>query len=217
MPSLNTPVQWLRVAILPLNVPCSGSLTHSGEISTTGKSHGKKPDRFSLHKQTFEETSRCVRPERVNKWPNSMTNIWWWWWIHSMTDIRVWWWWILKQKRFLSRQSLVFRLLKQSSGTRATSPAFLDRRNDSDDPPTAQEEALPLKILTCICLRRRLFRVTLEISCTLINLAYRDIVTSQREHWPPLIRTRFVCTSYPLRRILLQSRVKRAALQVWHV
>jgi hypothetical protein len=28
-------------------------------------------------------------------------------------------------------------------------------------------------ILTCICLRRRLFRVTLEISRTVINLAYR--------------------------------------------
>jgi len=25
--------------------------------------------------QTFEETSRYVRPERVNKWPNSMTDI----------------------------------------------------------------------------------------------------------------------------------------------
>jgi hypothetical protein len=23
--------------------------------------------------QTFEDTSGCVRPERVNKWPNSMT------------------------------------------------------------------------------------------------------------------------------------------------
>jgi hypothetical protein len=33
--------------------------------------------------QTFEETSGCVRSERVNKWPNSMTDIWWWWW---------WWW-----------------------------------------------------------------------------------------------------------------------------
>ena len=28
----------------------------------------------------FEETSGYVRPERVNKWPNSMTDIWWWWW-----------------------------------------------------------------------------------------------------------------------------------------
>jgi hypothetical protein len=27
-----------------------------------------------------------VRPERVNKWPSSMTDMWWWrWW---------WWWWI---------------------------------------------------------------------------------------------------------------------------
>jgi len=30
------------------------------------------------------KTSRYVRPERVNKWPNSMTDIWWWWW---------WWYW----------------------------------------------------------------------------------------------------------------------------
>jgi len=30
--------------------------------------------------QTFEDTSGYVRPERVNKWPNSMTDIWWWWW-----------------------------------------------------------------------------------------------------------------------------------------
>jgi hypothetical protein len=49
-------------------------------------------------------------------------------------------------------------------------------------------------ILTCVCLRRRLFRVTLEISRTMINLAYRDIVTSQRGYWPLLIRTRYVCT-----------------------
>ena len=25
-----------------------------------------------------------VRPEQVNKWPNSIRDIWWWWW---------WWWW----------------------------------------------------------------------------------------------------------------------------
>jgi len=48
MPSLNMPVQRLKVAILPLDLPCSGPVTHSGEILTTGKSHGKKPDRFSL-------------------------------------------------------------------------------------------------------------------------------------------------------------------------
>jgi len=34
--------------------------------------------------QIFEETSGYVRPERVNKWPYSLTDIWWWWW---------WWWW----------------------------------------------------------------------------------------------------------------------------
>jgi len=28
--------------------------------------------------QSCEETSGYVRPERANKWPNSMTDIWWW-------------------------------------------------------------------------------------------------------------------------------------------
>jgi len=49
MPSLNKPVQRPKVATLPLDLPCSGPVSHSGEISTTGKSHGKKPDRFSLN------------------------------------------------------------------------------------------------------------------------------------------------------------------------
>jgi len=44
MPSLNMPVQRLKVAIPPPDLPCSGPLTHSGEILTSGKSHGKKPD-----------------------------------------------------------------------------------------------------------------------------------------------------------------------------
>ena len=52
MPFLNTPVQRLKVAILPLDLPCSGSITHLGEILTTGKSHRKKPDRFSLNYDT---------------------------------------------------------------------------------------------------------------------------------------------------------------------
>jgi hypothetical protein len=43
------PVQRLKVAILPLDLPCTGSVTHSGEISTTDKSHGKKQDRFSFN------------------------------------------------------------------------------------------------------------------------------------------------------------------------
>jgi hypothetical protein len=45
MPSLNMPVQRLKVAILPLDLLGSGPVTHSGEILTTGKSHRKKPDR----------------------------------------------------------------------------------------------------------------------------------------------------------------------------
>jgi hypothetical protein len=40
MPSLNMPVERLKVAILPLDLPCFGPVTHSGEIVTTGKSHG---------------------------------------------------------------------------------------------------------------------------------------------------------------------------------
>jgi len=49
MPSLNMPVQRLKVAILPLDLPCSGPVTNSGEILTTVKSHEKTPDRFSLN------------------------------------------------------------------------------------------------------------------------------------------------------------------------
>jgi len=49
MPSLNTPVQRLKVAILPLDLPCSGPITHSGEILPTGTSLRKKWDRFSLN------------------------------------------------------------------------------------------------------------------------------------------------------------------------
>jgi len=49
MPSLNTPVQKLKAATLPLDLSCSGPVTHSGEILATGKSHGKKPDRLFLN------------------------------------------------------------------------------------------------------------------------------------------------------------------------
>jgi len=52
MSPLNLPVQRLNVAILPLELPCFGPVTHSGEILTTGKSHGKKSDRFSLNDDT---------------------------------------------------------------------------------------------------------------------------------------------------------------------
>jgi hypothetical protein len=52
MPSLNTPVQKLKVATLPLDVPCSRPVTHLGKILTTGKSHGKKADTFHLNDDT---------------------------------------------------------------------------------------------------------------------------------------------------------------------
>jgi hypothetical protein len=41
MPSQNTPVRRLKVAILPLALPCFGLVTDSGDISVTGKSHKK--------------------------------------------------------------------------------------------------------------------------------------------------------------------------------
>jgi hypothetical protein len=52
MLSLNMPVQRLKVTILSPDLPCSGPITHSGEILTAGKSHGKKPDIFSLNNNT---------------------------------------------------------------------------------------------------------------------------------------------------------------------
>ena len=59
MPSLNMPVQRLKVAILPLDLPCSGPVTHSGEILTTGKSHRKKLDRLSFSdNMDMEKVSR---------------------------------------------------------------------------------------------------------------------------------------------------------------
>jgi hypothetical protein len=42
-PSQNTPVQRLKIANPPLALPCSGLLTHSGEITKTGNSHKNKP------------------------------------------------------------------------------------------------------------------------------------------------------------------------------
>ena len=44
MPSQNMSVQRLKLAILPLDLPFCGLVTHSGEILTTGKSHKKKPN-----------------------------------------------------------------------------------------------------------------------------------------------------------------------------
>jgi len=50
MPSQNMPVQRLKAAILPLDLPCSGLVTRSREIQTTGQSHKKKPDIISYRR-----------------------------------------------------------------------------------------------------------------------------------------------------------------------
>ena len=49
MPSLNMPVGRLKVAILPLDLPCSGPVTHSEETLTTGMPHRKKTDNTSFY------------------------------------------------------------------------------------------------------------------------------------------------------------------------
>jgi len=61
MPSLNMPVQRLNVTILPLDLPCSGPVTHSGEILTTGKSHGKKADRQHVNRMPRNRLPRVMK------------------------------------------------------------------------------------------------------------------------------------------------------------
>ena len=56
--SVNKLIHRLRVATLPLGLLYSGPVAHSGEISTTGKSHGKKLDRFSINDDMDGSSSR---------------------------------------------------------------------------------------------------------------------------------------------------------------
>ena len=65
MPSLNMPVQRLKVAILPLDLTSSGPVTHSGEILTTGKSHEKKNN--SSRDEIHENNSRIHLDRLENK------------------------------------------------------------------------------------------------------------------------------------------------------
>ena len=65
IPSLNMPVPRLKVTILPLDLPCSGPVTHSGEILTTGKSHGKKLIR-GVQNTAFRQTNG-IQTERTHK------------------------------------------------------------------------------------------------------------------------------------------------------
>jgi hypothetical protein len=57
MSSQNMPVQRLKVATLPLDLPCSGLVTHSGDISITRKSHKNKLDRSSKIKAIISVNS----------------------------------------------------------------------------------------------------------------------------------------------------------------
>jgi hypothetical protein len=77
MPSLSMPVQRFKVAILPLDLPCPGPVTNSGEILTTGKSHGKKPDRFSFNDDTVvKKVSRFLnmQPATLEGWERKKKN-----------------------------------------------------------------------------------------------------------------------------------------------
>ena len=48
IPTQNMPVQRLKVAILPMDLPCSGIVKHPGEILATGKSLKKKTEKWPL-------------------------------------------------------------------------------------------------------------------------------------------------------------------------
>ena len=52
MPSQNAPVQRIKVAILLLDLPCCGLVTHCGNILTTGKFHKNNPDRLCFRYKT---------------------------------------------------------------------------------------------------------------------------------------------------------------------
>jgi len=55
---------------------CKGIRNNSGSRQTTGiQEELDTTCKQNASWQTSEETSRYVRPERVNKWPNSMTDI----------------------------------------------------------------------------------------------------------------------------------------------
>jgi hypothetical protein len=62
MPSQSTPVQRLKVAILPLDLPWSGPVTHSADISITGKSHKKKPYGSSKDNMEINQNGKASGP-----------------------------------------------------------------------------------------------------------------------------------------------------------
>jgi Fe-S cluster biosynthesis and repair protein YggX len=81
MPTPNTPVQRLKVASCPSNGlnPVLDLKPIRKKSWLKGKSHKTKPDGFKRQKEPGEITEKiyvCVRPELVEKWPNTMTAKW---------------------------------------------------------------------------------------------------------------------------------------------
>ena len=90
----------VRISLLPIRLLCprpfrflfsdSKNYGIQEELDTTCKQNASRQttqDNETLFPswqkeswQTSEETSRYVRPERVNKWPTTVTDIWLWWW-----------------------------------------------------------------------------------------------------------------------------------------
>jgi len=64
--------QRLKVAVLPRDLACSGFVTYSVEILTTGTNHKNKADGFLPKESQGSRTSGSVRPEGGREWPNSM-------------------------------------------------------------------------------------------------------------------------------------------------
>ena len=84
IPSLNMPIQRLKVAILPLDLPCSGPVAHSEEILTIGKSHGKRPDYkqttiFSTNRNKHIVIPNVSRFLSLDFRCRVVASAWWWW------------------------------------------------------------------------------------------------------------------------------------------
>jgi hypothetical protein len=62
--SIYMPVQRLKVAVLPLDLRCSGPLTHSGDISIADKSHKRKLDISSKDDMEMDKVLINIQSER---------------------------------------------------------------------------------------------------------------------------------------------------------
>ena len=80
MPSQNNAVQKLKVAILPLDLPCTGFVksfrgnSNKWQVSQDIQDNKKKIQTRGQTEagKTIEETSECVRDEWAKKWSKSL-------------------------------------------------------------------------------------------------------------------------------------------------